>query len=126
LYPDTEVMFIEGEKGRDYIYRNWKPGMPRPKERPKEHDTSNLGLGLVVNNQAIYFPFVELAKTTTPLRLEIGGKKVAVNYENDALTAWAEDANGNLLAGVLAYQDGWLDFFQNLKSLTAIFQRNNS
>lgn len=111
LYSDTEVMFVEGEKGRAYIYRNWKPGTPRPKERPKEHDTSNLGLGVVVNNQALYFPFGELAKTATPLEMEIGGKSVVINYKNDALTAWAEDANGNLLAGVLAYQDGWLDFF---------------
>lgn len=124
LHPDTEVMFVEGEKGRAYIYRNWRPGTPRPKERPQEHDTSNLGLGLVVNNQAIYFPFEELAKTATPLELEIEGKKILVSYKEDALTAWANDANGNLLAGVLAYQNGWLNFFPDSEIFNSEIQKD--
>lgn len=111
MHPNTKVMVVEDQKGFPYVYRNRQPGTPRPKTRPQKHDTSNLGLGLVVSGHAIYFPFRELSKATTPMDIEIADQTITVNYEKDAFTAWAEDANGRLLAGVLAYQNGWLDFF---------------
>ncbi len=111
LHPDTKVMVVKGQHGYPYVYRSWRPGSPRPKKRPTQHDISALGLGLVVNGEAIYFPFTELAKTKTPMKMEVGGETISVHYKADAFTAWAENARGELLTGVLAYRHGWLDFF---------------
>lgn len=110
LHPDTRVVLVEGEEGRPYFYRNRTPGTRPPEKRSTTHDTSVLGLGLVVGGEAIYFPFRELERASTPLTLKLGGKQVTINYRQSALTAWAEDAQGNLLPGVLAYEQGWRDF----------------
>ena len=110
LHPDTRVVTVEGEEGRPYFYRNRKPGTRPPKKRPTTHDTSVLGLGLVVGGEAIYFPFRELDRAPTPLTLNLGGEQVTIHYRQSALTAWAEDAQGNLLPGVLAYAQGRRDF----------------
>ena len=56
------------------------------------------------------FPFRELDRTSTPLELKLGGEGVRVYYRQSALTAWAEDADGNLLPAVLAYEEGWKAF----------------
>lgn len=109
-YPDTRVMVLEDE-GRPYFYRNRKPGQPRPKEPPKEHDTSNLGLGLVMDDQAYFYPLRELAEAGRPVHQSHNGETVTIHSEPEALTAWGEDAQGNLLPGVLVYQDGWMNFF---------------
>ena len=49
-------MVIPAEVGRPYIYRTWIPGTPRPEARPTDHDTSYLGLGLVVGGWERFFP----------------------------------------------------------------------
>lgn len=109
-YPDTRVMIAEDKAGRPYFYRNRKPGTPRPKERPSAHDTSALGLGLARGGQAIFFPFRELERASTPLKLTVGGEEVTLHYRKEGLTAWAEDVGGNLLPTVLAYEEGWMAF----------------
>ncbi len=113
MHPDTQVMIQKNKEGRPYLYRNRRPGTPRPSKRPNSHDTSNLGLGLVLNGEAIYFPFPELSKVTTPIKMEIGKEIITVHYKAEAFTAWAEDEDGELLAGVLAYRNGWIDFYPN-------------
>ena len=115
-HPGTRVMVIDGEEGRRYLYRNWVPGTPRPPKhkRPKKHDTRYLGLGLAFEGRAMFLPFRELRKVRRkdlPLRVDVGGRPVTVHYRKDAMTAWAEDAQGNLLSGVLAYDWGWKRFF---------------
>lgn len=114
-HPQTRVLIVEGEKGRPYLYRNRKPGTPGPKQRPTRHDTSALGLGLVVGGETMFFPFRELNRTATPLKLKLGGREVSIHYRRQALTAWAEEADGKLLPGVLAYEEGWLAFNPNSK-----------
>ena len=111
LHPDTRVVIVENENGYPYLYRNRRPGTPRPKERPESHDTTSLGLGLAVEGDAVFLPFHELQRTETPVRISLGGHGVVVHYRGDAPTAWAEDEDGTLLPGVLAYEFGWLDFF---------------
>lgn len=118
MHPNTQVLMVRNSDGRPYLYRNWTPGLPRPKTRPKKHDTSNLGLGLVVNGQARYFPLQELDRVTVPLSIDMAGRRVTIHYKRDAFTAWAEDADGKLLTGVLAYENGWLDFFPNSEIFT--------
>jgi len=110
LHPQTRVMTVEGEEGRPYLYRNRVPGVAPPDERATEHDTSVLGLGLVVGSEAWYFPLRSLDAAPRPLELEIAGQRVRLHYHPDDVTAWAEDAEGALLMGVMAYESGWKDF----------------
>ncbi len=109
-HPETRVMIVEGEAGRPYFYRNRRPGVPAPPSHSRAHDTSALGLGLVVGGEAMFFPFSELDRAPSPLRLTLGGEEIVVHYRPEALTAWAEDREGRLRVGVLAYEDAWLDF----------------
>lgn len=108
--PGTRVMIVPGEEGRPYFYRNRAPGAPRPAEPPTAHDTSALGLGLALDGETIWLPFTELERTAAPLTLSIASRTVIVHHVADAPTAWAEDAEGRLLDGVLAYRTGWLAF----------------
>ncbi len=119
LHPETRVLTIDGEAGRPYLYRNRKPGTPRPENQPDTHDTSVLGLGLVINGEPAYFPFAQLDKASASFEYQLGGKKITVRYEKDAMTAWAEDETGTLLPGVLAYRFGWLDFHPDSRIFVA-------
>lgn len=109
-HPDTLVMTFKGRDGRRYIYRNREIGRSGPRSRPASHDTSALGLGLHFADQAHYFPFTELKKAQLPIELTLADKLVTIHYEEDALSAWAEDAEGKLLPAVLVYQSRWSAF----------------
>lgn len=122
IHPDTRVMMVEGEKGKPYLYRNRKPGTPPPERCPTRHDTSALGLGLVIGGKAMFFPFRELKRASMPLRVMLGGQEITLHYRKKALTAWAEDAQGKLLPGVLAYKDGWMAF----KPDSEVYRRGRS
>lgn len=111
-HPGTKVMLPPpGTKDRPYFYRDRKPGDPAPSDPPKRHDPSTVGLGLVIADDAIFFPLRALARGQAPLTLTVGGQPIVVRYDGEGLTAWAEDERGRLLPTVLAYRDGWLAFF---------------
>lgn len=116
LHPDTLVMVEKDTEGQPYLYRNSRPGWPLQGRR---HDTSALGLGLALGGESIYFSFRELERARGPVRLTLGGRPVVVHYRKDALTAWAEDEDGSLLPGVLAYRTGWFDFNPRSKTYRA-------
>lgn len=109
-HPDTRVMVVARQPGRPYLYRNRPPGSSSPRKRSSIHDTSALGLGVVVGGEAIFFPLRELDRTRTPLKLKLGGKPLTLYYHKEGLTAWVEDERGNLVPSVLAYQAGWKAF----------------
>lgn len=109
-HPETRVMIAEGEAGRPYLYRTHRPGGPRPSTRPTAHDTSLLGLGLVVNGSAGFYPFREMDGADMPLEVRLGGEPLTIHYDGEAMTAWGLGPGGNLLPGILAYEWGWLDF----------------
>ncbi len=109
-HPATRVMVVQGQVGRPYLYRNRQPGIKRPTQRPTSHDTTSLGLGISIDGESMFLPFLQLADSTIPLRLKIGQHDIVIHYQPSALTAWALDTQGNLLPTVLAYQKGWLSF----------------
>ena len=111
-------MVVAGKKGRPYYYRNWKPGTPRP-QRKKAHDPSALGLGLALGGEAVFFPFTELRKARVPFAYALGEQEVTIHYDDAALTAWAENAAGELLPAVLVYRHGWLGFYPESKVFVA-------
>ena len=118
LHPDTRVMIEPGKEGRRYFYRNRKPGTKPPKKQPATHDVAMLGLGLVIEGKAMFYPLRELEKIPSPMETELGGQMVTIRHDREGLTAWAEDSAGTLLPAVLAYEDGWKDFFPK----SAVFQ----
>jgi hypothetical protein len=110
-HPDTRVAIVVGTEGRNYLYRNRKPGTPAPKPRPTTHDTSVLGLGLVLGGKAMFYPLGELERAETPIKVALGGEEATIHYDKEGITAWAVDEEGTLLPAVLAYESGWKDFF---------------
>jgi len=110
-HPDTRVMVDREQPGRPYFYRTWTPGEPRPARSPSTHDTANLGLGLSVGPDSVFFAFSELSATPIPLETTVGEKPVRIHFHPEGLTAWAEDGQERLLPGILAYRAGWLDFY---------------
>lgn len=109
-HPQTRVMVAEGKQGRPYFYRDRKPGTPPPPQPPNRHDISTLGLGVSLGGEAVFFPFRELERAPSPLKYRLGGQEISIHFAGEGLTAWAEDASGQLLFSVLAYEDGWLAF----------------
>ena len=118
-HPYTRVMVDSARPGRPYFYRTWIPGQPRPQERPVEHNTANLGLGLAVGSDAVFFPFSELDRAAKPYQTVVGEQPAWIHFHLDGLTAWAEDDQKRLLPGILAYQAGWLDFYPNSRVFEA-------
>ncbi len=52
----------------------------------------------------------------------VGTERVAVHHDADGLTAWAENSQGELLPGVLAYESGWLAFYPD----SAVYEHSNA
>ena len=119
LHADSKVMLIKGKKGRPYHYFNFDPQGSKPRKRSRTHDTSALGLGLATGGEAIFLPFRELDQAKTPMTLTLGGEALTVHYRKDEVTAWATDADGQLVAGVLAYEKGWKDFHPETRTFKA-------
>ncbi len=119
-HPDTRVMVDQERPGRPYLYRTWTPGQPRPEKPPVEHDTANLGLGLAAGAEAVFFPLSELARVPIPHETRVGGQPVQIHFHPGGLMAWAEDPEGRLLSGVMAYRAGWMDFYPNSRVFKAL------
>lgn len=114
-HPDTRVMVLPDTEGRPYLYQHVEPGERRRREG--DHDTATVGMGLVIGSEEWFFPLQALAAAETPLQMEIGGQPTTIHYDAEGLTAWALDADGNMLVTVLAYETGWRTFFPE----TAVF-----
>ena len=110
-HPETRVMVLPNTEGSVYHYRGAPTGRSSPQPPTPEHDLSSLGFGLALGNESIWVSLSKLEGRVSPIQLELGGQQVEVFFDRDGLTAWAEDASGQLLPGVLAYQEGWFDFF---------------
>jgi len=113
LHPETLVVRIEGLRARPYRYRS-----PATEPGATGHDTRDLGLGLVHKGEKLFASLDALAGQDEPLAITLGGEGITLHTEPDGLTAWAEDGQGQLLPGVLAYRQGWLDFHPDSRLLS--------
>lgn len=109
-HSDTAVMVVEEQVGRPYFYQVFEPGKPRNRTT---HDISTLGLGVVVGGQALFVPLRELDQAESTITIPVGGEAIVVHHDTRGLTAWAQNSQGDLLPGVLAYESGWLAFHPN-------------
>jgi len=106
-HPDTRVMVRrDRSEGAPYLYQEFEPGTRR--RRQGDHDVSTLGLGLVLADEAWFFPLDALAGARTPLRRQIDGRTVVIHHDPDGLTAWATDGDGEQL---VTYESGWRSFY---------------
>ena len=104
-HPDTRVVTVPDHDGHPYFYSRSGSGTRLG------HDTTQVGLGLVLKEQAIFVPFPELRKSAEPVEIAVGGEMVTVTYDDDGLTAWGVDRQGQSLVTVIAYRHGWLEFY---------------
>lgn len=114
--PETRVVQIEAVESRTFRYRSRESKADSDTD-PQPHDTSALGLGLARNGEALFAPLDVLTERSEPLPLELGGARVTLHAAPQGLTAWAEDGEGRLLPGILAYRSGWLSFYPDSRIL---------
>ena len=117
-HPDTRVMVLPDAEGRPYFYRNRPTATPSSEVgRQTEHDATALGLGIVVGGEALWASLRDLENRELPVEMTLGGQRIRIFINKEALTAWAEDLEGRLLPGVLAYREGWFDVFPDSRGV---------
>ncbi|WP_224483151.1 DUF3179 domain-containing (seleno)protein [Robertkochia aurantiaca] len=124
-YPGTKVLTnlnrsqISGQKTRNQkqFYTTWIPGKTIP-TRTTSHEADHLGLGINLNEKAIFFPLDSLFEHTTPVEIRIDTTLIRIFSDKEGITAWAEDKNGNLLPATLAYNWAWDNFYPD----TAVYK----
>ncbi|MDT8388448.1 MAG: DUF3179 domain-containing protein [Thiogranum sp.] len=67
-------------------------------------------LGVEINGEFKAYPFVELEKTSNPIRDTLGGQDITVEYDKRHRTAVARDASGDVLPAIRAYWFAWYAF----------------
>lgn len=117
LHPQTKVMVDLGSIGVGYYYRSRMPGQSAIGVRTGEHVTGRLGLGVAINDEARFFPFLRLMQTKKLITVTLGGEEITVHHDKEGLTVWATDQDGDLLPGVLVYNRNWLAFHPKSKAL---------
>jgi hypothetical protein len=128
-YPETGVAVNSDTTGAAFpsnlfskpYYHDWIPGTPRPKERRSNHNLVSLGLGVDLGGSQVFFPMLELEKADHPLSYNLNGNDFIVRYDSEGRTAWAENAEGKLIAGSMVYQRSWRKFYPKSR----IFPVNN-
>jgi len=107
---------LDDREGRPYSYQPFEPGEQR--QRGVEHDVSTLGMGLVIEGDAWFFPLRSLDERSSPFEIEVGGQTVTIYYSERGRTAWAEDTAGTMLVTALAYEPRWMAIFPE----TSVFE----
>lgn len=109
-HPRTEVLVAGESSGRAYRYFDADGEQRMPGLVGAGHDVDALGLGLQLWGQPAFFPLNELAKVPDPFTVGSGSQAIHIHHSQSGFTAWAENAAGDLLPGVLAYERGWRTF----------------
>ena len=84
-------MVLTNTEGRPYYYRHRPTGRSSPRQPKPEHDVSVLGFGLALGDESIWVSFSELQAAAAPIDLELGGQCLKFFFDQDGMTAWAED-----------------------------------
>ena len=100
-YTRRELYFSVNKQNRAY----------HPKERV---------IGIEVNGRAKAYPFVELAKTKSPVKDLVNGKELRVEFDSVSQTAMIYDKKGEALPTVVGFWFAWYAFHPE----TEIFKGN--
>ena len=117
-YPETSVLVNKDTSGAVFpssvlqkqYYNAWVPGEKYP-ERNQVHEIKNLGLGIELEDSAVFFPLEKLFTSASPIVHSINGTELVIKFEESGLVAWAEDKNGKTLPGTMVYDWAWKNFF---------------
>lgn len=118
-HPQSQVIINTDTSGavfpefvlHEQFYNNWTPGEDYP--TVQEHHIDNLGLGIELEKSSAFFHFDALSKENSPIYFETDGQNILVHFDQDGLTAWAEDENEMIIPGTLVYDWAWKNFFPN-------------
>ncbi len=124
-YPNTKVAINRDTSNaafpqnvlQKYYYNKWIPGDDFPNN--SDHQIQNLGLGIDVNNSAIFFSLERLFENNSPLVYRQNDKELVIYFDALGLTAWAEDAKGGTIPSAIVYDWAWSNFYPN----TIVFEK---
>ena len=89
------------ENGAIYFPVSFRSQAFHPKERV---------LGIEIDGHYKAYPFVELAKTKSPLRDTVADKNIVIEFNAETRNGIIRDAEGNMLAGLNAFWFAWYTF----------------
>ena len=117
-YPETQLLINKDTTGAAFPstlfdnpkYTTWRPGHGDYKTMT-QHKTDNLGLGIEGENVSVYFPFATLFEKSSPIPYQLEEQELTIHFDKTGLTAWAEDQDGKMVPGTLAYDWAWESFY---------------
>ena len=117
-YPETKLLInrdtsnavFPTEVYKKQYYSNWKPGTPYP-GAPTDHAIDYVGLGLELEDQAVFFPLDYFSTQNSPLTYRLGEEDLLIHFDVEGLTAWVESPSGDLLPSTMVYDWAWENFF---------------
>lgn len=115
-HPDSEVL-IGGEgvsarySSESYSeYRSSQSLMFPVAEQSKALRNKDMVIGISLGDQAMAYPYNELAKSKETVSDELNGQVILVHYDEEQNTAWITDESGVLLAAESMYWFAWYAF----------------
>jgi hypothetical protein len=115
-HPETLVLSTDTGYQRDYS-RNPYEGYDKTRDlwfpvkaQDERYHPKEPMLGIEIDGHFKAYPFVELEKSGADVHDTLAGMNIVVKYDHQHHTAVAEDVQGNILPGVMAYWFAWYAF----------------
>ncbi len=127
-YPECMVMSTETGFDRDYdrdpyeSYKNSKALMFKVNSRSKAYHPKEQVLGIELEGISKAYPFVELGRSSLPVRDQIGKFPITIFYEAETNTAIIKDEKGKELPTVVGFWFAWFAFYPE----TQVYRADNS
>ncbi len=117
-HPDTRLLINQDNSNPVWpmfieevpYYNTWEPGDGPPGTYTR-HNTRNLGFGISLNGKSAFFPLANLQAQDSPLEYTLGDSTIRIQYSQEGMTAWAQDSDGQVLPGSIAYDWAWKTFY---------------
>lgn len=118
-YPDTQVLSTETGYRRDYNrdpYAGYAehPNVyfPVANQAPSAYHQKEMVLGLLVDGNAIAFPFSELEKQgKAQFDYSFDNASYQIHWDSENQSAWVTDEDGQTLASTLLFWFAWYAFY---------------
>ncbi len=115
-HPDSLVLSTDTGYSRDYTrspyagYEQSRELYFSVREQDQRYHPKEWVLGVEIDSHFKAYPFVELEKSSGPVRDTLGGHNVMVTYDRRHRTAAAINDNGDILPTITAYWFAWYAF----------------
>lgn len=116
-HPDTKVLSTDTGHARDYRsspyqgYADSENLLFPVSARSRRYHPKEQVLGVEIGGQYKAYPFVELARNSSPeLRDDVGGTPVRILFDREQRSAMALDAEGRVLPAVTGFWFAWYAF----------------